>query len=250
MDLQLIWDMELAYKTTFSHADERPWGYLFCDPDNPRYWDANHAWVRRAPADPNSLIHEVITFYLQRSIMPQFYLFDVEGQVDFLHSLSAHGFKTEVSRDPVQRWDGTIAQTRPLPGVVIEEVGERNYEDALAVQGSIEEFGGPSRAQAFMREYQSGQSRYYLLRSSGIPVATACLFRYGESARLESVATLKKYRRMGFARRLISHFQELASQTGLESLFVLPNGEDAENVYQKCGFVTVGAVETGHAHML
>ncbi|AKF93192.1 hypothetical protein EX87_05650 [Brevibacillus laterosporus] len=69
-----------------------------------------------------------------------------------------------------------------------------------------------------------------------------------DTAVLENVATLPKFRGKGLIRQLIIHMQKELVERGIQSLFVFPITEQVARVYERCGFKTLGMkVKSGHA---
>jgi N-acetylglutamate synthase-like GNAT family acetyltransferase len=245
-------DMDLAYKRSFAHCEEKPWGHLFWNADNPTYYDANHADLIAPPQPENmpSVMDEVIRFFREKRIIPRFYLYDTAKQRPFIAYLQENGFHYEDFVCPVQIWSGSLATVAANGEIVIERVTEENYHDALAVECSISEFGGKEvREKAFANEFAHPAFQHYLLRWMDEPVSVAAIFSQGEHVRVESVATVSKYRGRGLIGHLLRHIQAEFVKQGGKTLWVFPVDPDVEKVYQKYGFHTVGSLTLGHAFL-
>lgn len=247
--LDKILELDFAYLETFTARMDRPWGNLFCNENQPHYYDANHAHVRSAVQEPQTVIDEVVSFYQERNIIPRFYLYDLDQHTQFRKELLANGFKFEELVHPVQLWNNEITEVRHHPDVTIEEVTDANFHEAVHVECTIKEIGGSIREKALQEEFNHPAYRHYLLRYEGIACSTACIFEFGQQARMESVATLEEYRGKGLIGHLIRHIQSVVQRKGYQNLWVFPINERVAHVYARYGFVTLETLKSGHAYL-
>lgn len=249
-DLTGIFELERAYIEAFSRGTDTDWGTLYCNENQPDYYDANHAHILKPIKNPQPIIKEVIKYYQTKGIIPRFYIYNLEFQKELISQLKEQGFGFEELVSPIQLWNKEIVEQTNLDEIIIELVTNDNFSEARDIECSIKEFGGKSvREKAFEHEFNSPLFTYYLLRYKGKACATACLFIKGTEARMESVATLEKYRGKGLIGYLIRHIQIDASKMDLENLWVFPINEQIERVYQKYGFSTVETLKMGHAYL-
>lgn len=250
MNYQEIFKLDFAYFETFSKRTETNWGSLFCNENQPSYYDANHAHISRISDTPQLIIDEVVRFYETKKIIPRFYIYDLENQQNLIESLKLNNFGFEELVSPVQLWDEKIVEIDNNENVAIELVTKNNYQEALNIECSIKEFGGKEvREKAFEQEFYHASFKHYLLRYNGVACATACIFRHDNQARMESVATLEGFRGRGLIGELIHYLQVEVSKNRLENLWVFPINERIEKVYQKYGFKTVEKLKMGHAFL-
>ncbi|MET1015041.1 MAG: GNAT family N-acetyltransferase [Paenisporosarcina sp.] len=250
MKLQDIILLDFAYLETFSTRTETQWGSLFCNENQPSYYDANHAHVSEACENPQLVIDEVVNFYQSRNLIPRFYLKNVDAISNLITTLKENHFGYEELITPVQLWDNKTSNKEMNENVSIEIVTESNYSEALNIECSIREFGGKEvREKAFEQEFHHPSFIHYLLRYNGVACATACLFISGNQARMESVATLEEYRGRGLIGDLIHYIQREAVKMEVVNLWVFPINEQIEKVYLKYGFHTVEKLNTGHAFL-
>lgn len=249
-NLEEIFNLDFTYLSSFTQCLDREWGIFFYNEQQPDYYDANHAHIDRFVEKPDEVIKEVLSFYQSRGLVPRFYIYNLEVQGELISRLKANHFGYEELISPVQLWDKNIIESRILEEVTIELVTTDNFSEALEIECSIKEFGGRAvREKAFQQEFNNPQFTYYLLRYKGIACATACLFTAGKQARVESVATLEKYRGKGLIGHLIRHIQSEAAKRELANLWVFPINEKIEKIYQKYGFHTVEKLKMGHAFL-
>jgi GNAT superfamily N-acetyltransferase len=250
MDLQrIVQETDAAYKQTFARMEQRPWGFLFWNEENPLYYDANHAHLVEPPKaeEAGMIVDEVIAFFAERQLVPRFYLYGHSANQALMDALVRRQFRLESLPVPVMLWSGRYADATPGGDIRIEPVSTENYDDCLLVE-SIPEFGGRAvREKAFAAEFAHPAFTHYLLRLNGEPVSTACLFRAGEYVRVESVATLPAYRGRGLIGCLLRHVQEEFWKTGAAQLWICPVDERVEAVYRRYGFETVGNIPFLHA---
>ena len=242
---------DMAYKRVFARMEQRPWGYLFWNEENPNHYDANHAHLSgklpTSEQDAERIAAEVVDFFASKSIIPRFYLYQTEGAQLLLDVLAKHGFRTESLPSVVQLWQGELAEAAHNPGVRIERVTDENYEDCLLVE-SVPELGGRQiREKSFALEFAHPAFSHFLLRVGGEPASTLCLLQEGSVFRIENVATLPAYRGRGLVGHLIRHAQEQFLQSGGTRLWVSPINERVEKVYSRYGFARVGEFSFVHA---
>lgn len=250
MNYQDIIKLEFAYLETFSKRTETDWGSLFCNENQPTYYDANHAHISRNSDTPQQIIDEVVRYYETKKIIPRFYIYDLENQQNLIASLKLNNFGYEELISPVQLWDKKMLEKENNKDVEIELVTKNNYQETINIECRIKEFGGREvREKAFEQEFNHSNFKHFLLRYNGIPCATACIFKHDNQARMESVATLEEFRGRGLIGELIHYLQVEVSKEGLENLWVFPINEKIEKVYQKYGFNTVAKWKMGHAYL-
>ncbi|TCS92182.1 GNAT family N-acetyltransferase [Hazenella coriacea] len=248
--LQDILELDFAYLETFTTRTDTNWGILFCNENQPQYFDANHAHVSNFVHEPQSIINEVVMYYQSKGIIPRFYIYNLDIQKEFLSLLEENKFSMEQLISPVQIWNKEVFEKVTPDSITIELVTEKNYSEALDIECSIKEFGGRTvREKAFEQEFNHPKFKHYLLRYKDVACATACLFVNNNQARMESVATLEEYRGKGLIGYLIHHIQVEVRNMGLENLWVFPINEKIEKVYQKYGFTTVRKIKVGHAFL-
>ena len=249
-NIQDIFKLDFAYLETFTTRTDTDWGSMFCNENQPSYYDANHAHIDQVCEQPQLVIDQVMNFYQSKKIIPRFYVYNLEAQQELINLLKLNHFGFEEFISPVQLWDQIIPEKEMDEAVSIEVVTKDNYTEALDIECSITEFGGKAvREKAFEAEFNHPGFVHFILRYKGTACATACLFISDQQARMESVATLKEYRGRGLIGELIRYIQAEVARQSLEKLWVFPINEKIERVYQKYGFKTVEKLKTGHAFL-
>jgi GNAT superfamily N-acetyltransferase len=245
-----LYKLDLSYLGAFSTRLDTPWGALFYNENQPRYYDANHAHVIRECHDPQVMVAEVVSFYQKKNLVPRLYIHELHHQQPLLVELEKNQFQYEEFVSPVQLWNNQVASVADKPGVTIEEVTEENVQEAIDVENTIKEFGSKDTiTKVFEEQFAHPSFSYYLLRLNGEACSTACLFQDGPDARLESVATLEAHRGKGLIGHLIRFIQEESTRRGMANLWVLPINEAVEKVYARYGFTTVERMRSGHAFL-
>ncbi len=248
--LDRILELEFLYLATLTTRHDRDWGFLFLNENQPVYYDANHAHIRKPVDHTEKVVDEVISFYQSKNIIPRFYLYNPAEQPALLRELKSKGFKYEELVTPVQLWDQKVVNLEDNDTITIEEVTEANYQEALEIECSIKEIGGREvREKALKDEFDHPAYQHFLLRYNGVACSTACIFAHRSQARMESVATLKEYRGKGLIGYIIQHIQHEVQKQGFENLWVFPINERVEKVYNRYGFDTVMKLTTGHAFL-
>lgn len=136
-------DLEKAQSNNVTTDYVREWGILYCNEQNPGYYDANHAYVELPIENPESVISEVITFYEQRGLIPRFYVKNVEKDLLFLQLLKEQGFQYEEFEDILQVWTGNIISIQTDENIYIEKVTDKNEQAACEVICGVTEMGDP-----------------------------------------------------------------------------------------------------------
>ena len=248
--LDRILELEFLYLATLTTRHDRDWGFLFLNENQPVYYDANHAHIRKPVDHTEKVVDEVISFYQSKNIIPRFYLYNPAEQPALLCELKSKGFKYEELVTPVQLWDQKVVNLEDNDTITIEEVTEANYQEALEIECSIKEIGGREvREKALKDEFDHPAYQHFMLRYNGVACSTACIFAQGRQARMESVATLEEYRGKGLIGYIIQHIQQEVEKQGFENLWVFPINERVEKVYSRYGFDTVMKLTTGHAFL-
>lgn len=242
--------LDILYYETFTKRIDTNWGTIFCNENQPNYYDSNHAHIINACEHPQAVINEVILYYQSRNIIPRFYIFNLELQQNLIYELKKRNFKYEELINPVQLWNNRVIEIVNNKRVSIEKVTEVNYQEALDIEGSIKEFGGKETIEkVYEAQFKHQSFTHYLLRYEGIACSTACLFEDGNQARMESVATIEEFRGKGLIGEVIQFIQIEVMKRGIKKLWVFPINESVEKVYQKYGFQTVEKLINGHSFL-
>ncbi len=250
MVINQIKRLELAHLERRAVKVERDWGYIFYDDTNPNYYESNHAHVLEIVTNPEKVVEEVIDFFQHKQITPRFYIYRLPEQKELVAVLIERDFELERFNDAVQRWNHSLLKLESISDIEIEIVDWNNFDDALRVQGSIEEFGGEEvSGKVFTRDFNDPMYLQFLLRYRGQPAAVASLFIAQQQGLLENLATLEKFRGKSLIGRLIYYIQDYSRKYKLKDLWMIPINQRVEAVYQKYGFETIGYLEVGHAFL-
>ena len=83
--------------------------------------------------------------------------------------------------------------------------------------------------------------RFFGVIADGRPVCSADLYSDGSTAQIESVLTLKDYRRRGFGRAVVVEALRAALEAGHDFVFLIADEEDwPKDLYARMGFDPVG----------
>lgn len=248
--LQDVFRLDFAYFETFTKRIDTAWGTIFCNESQPNYYDANHAHISDKCDYPQLVIDEVISYYKSREIVPRFYIYNLEIQRNLISELKSRDFGYEELISPVQLWNYRVIEIAENTSITIEKVTEENYQEALEIESSIKEFGEKeSIGKVYKEQFDHSSFTHYLLRYNGIPCTTACIFEFGNQARMESVATIEEFRGKGLIGWMIQFIQKEVMNRGIQKLWVFPINESVGKIYQKYGFQTVGKMDMGHAFL-
>ncbi|MGW8957380.1 GNAT family N-acetyltransferase [Paenibacillus sp. NPDC055715] len=250
INLRDVFVLDFAYLETFTTRTDTKWGSIFCNESLPNYYDANHAHVSNPCDHAPLVIDEVIRYYNSKKIIPRFYIYNLENQQNMIAELKSKNFRYEELICPVQLWNNRVVEIVNNNRITIEKVTKENYQEALSIESSIKEFGGREIIEkVYEEQFNYCSFTHYLLRYDGIACSTACIFEDGNQARMESVATIEKFRGRGLIGEVIQFIQKEVMNRGIKKLWVFPINESIEKVYQKYGFQTAGKLKTGHAFL-
>ncbi len=250
MSLQDVLMLDFAYLETFTNRIDTQWGAIFCNENQRNYYDSNHAHISDAYSNPELVIEDVINYYIPRKIIPRFYIYNLDRQQNLLSELKSKGFKYEELINPVQLWNNRVIEMDHNPLTTIEKVTDENVQEALEIECSIKEFGGKEAVEkVFKEQFNHPAFTHYLLRYDNKACSSACIFKYGNQARLESVATKEAFRGKGLIGEIIHFIQTEVTNRGIKKFWVFPINESVEKVYQKYGFQTVDKLRMGHAFL-
>ncbi|USK92949.1 GNAT family N-acetyltransferase [Rossellomorea marisflavi] len=90
-----LYKLDLSYLGAFSTRLDTPWGALFYNENQPRYYDANHAHVIRECHDPQAMVGEVMSFYQKKNLVPRLYIHELHLQQPLLSELEKNQFQYE-----------------------------------------------------------------------------------------------------------------------------------------------------------
>lgn len=241
-----ISDFDMTYFKAISGSFSTKWGICFYSPDAPNYYDANHAHINIEQLKPE-VLDEIIEFYLSRKIKPRFYFY---GEQDNCENICvSKGFTYELSTDSLLSIQ--TKETRKVlehdENVAISQASKDEIDAAVELLNEIKEFGGVGTREKLIRKQMLNPDFcYYMLMKDNQACSVACIFRLGNIARLEDVATLKAFRGQGLAESLIEYIIKDSNEKGIDEIYLIPNNEKSERFYLKCGFKLRQRFNTGY----
>ena len=233
---QQMFNLDIALSRLFSQVEERPYGLLFYNEDNPGHHTANSARRIRAD-DPEAVIEQIIAFYRVRRLRPRIKVNDGSEPADLAARLEARGFVVEPSAPRVmQSAPRSSPYTPPAPITVRRALAA---DRPTIVHIGSEGTAGPDNdwyARKLRYLLPQPAVRYYLASFDGEPASTACVFQGTGVALIEDVATLPAYRERGLATALIARIQAEATTP----LLLEVEAENAARLYARAGFRDCG----------
>jgi ribosomal protein S18 acetylase RimI-like enzyme len=135
-----------------------------------------------------------------------------------------------------------------LPDGVVEEVDPDELAPVWAAGIREGEYGHDEDVirqlvEAQHRRRRAVRVRYFAARVDGEPASYCELFSDGETAQVESVMTLERFRGRGLAQAVVSRAVAEARAAGHSLVFLVADDEDwPKDLYRRLGFEPVGRI--------
>jgi len=243
-DLQPFLREEDLFPREFTHAQERPWGVLYNNPENPDSYDSNHALIfRDRITDLPAVLREIADFYLSRGMRPIIYqsILDDGWFGEIAPELSNAGFR---SWQEEQRWmllteDSAIraqADVRRLTA----------WTDDLAIH-LYEAAGEPWEIAVAKRQLENPNTLYFAAFVEGKPVGAIYGHMNSEGVcRIDYLLVATAYRGKGLGRALTHAFVTHCRKNRIPCA-LWPDGETPERIYHEAGFRFIRKMMAGRA---
>lgn len=242
--LKRLLEHNAGYFGIISNREDRAWGTLFWNPDNPEHHDSNHAQdINVTAGKVADTIAEIEDFYRSRGLIPRIYCDQFTKPPGLVEYLAEQGYQIQEDIFTVMLWDSLPVEPPLRPGITVEKVEEHNRAEAQIIVTGEQAWGTPEMIETvFAREFANPDVQYYLVRVNGTPAATGYLFYQGSLARVENFRTLSEFRRQGCAIALMQHMQQEFTRRGGEGLYLLVDNDIARKLYLQSGFQDIGEV--------
>jgi len=248
--LKRLVEHNAGYYAIISNLEQRPWGRMFYNLDNPGHIDSNHAeGLNTTPGKLPLVLDEVEEFYTSHGLVPRIRINQLDLPTDIEPTLLNRGYIVRPASYRIMLWDNIPSEPLMRPGITVEKVEAHNRAESLRILSGEKSWGTPEiLATTFAREFTHPEVDYYLVRYDEVPAATGFLFNQGDLARVENVRTLPKFRGLGCAAALIRHMQSKYTSGGGRGLYLLA-GDAVRGLYQKHGFVEIGEIQELNAFL-
>src|SRR5689334_7425529 len=227
---------------TAQRAEEHPLGLLLFDDARPRVWVHNQMHVTGPAGDIDDLVRILDEHYGRLAHRRVVVEDEVEGE-RLADGFRARGWLVDdhvymALREPRDREPDTslavetdVAHHR---AVERETMGEEPYASAMEVRNTLLD----ARA---ARHALADETHFVVGVVEGKRVGNTVLYRVGDVAQIEDVATLKAFRGRGVARAMVSLASDLADDADLT--FIVADEHDwPKELYFKLGFRPIGHI--------
>jgi ribosomal protein S18 acetylase RimI-like enzyme len=242
-DFQRALDMERGLLSAVAQrAVQHPLGLLLFDDAHPRVWVHNELHVTGPAGDIDDLVRTLDEHY--GHLPHRRVVIEDPGEGERLED----GFHDR----------GWLVDDHVF--MALREPRDREPHASLAVETDAEQHGAIDRAtlaeEPFARDPEvraqlidaraeraarADETRYVIGLADGRPVGNTVLYRVGDVAQVEDVATLRAFRRRGVARAMVSLATDLAH--GADLTFIVADEHDwPKELYRKLGYRPVGHI--------
>ena len=236
LDLDELRRAEVGFCAGFTHCEERPYGLLYHNVDNPFSHDSNHAVVLDRQADPEALVGDIVAFYEERDLVPRLYCAMYRGELDRLRpALAASGFSVLAGPDPMSRWFVWQGTPREPAGSALAVRRVRDVDGDLV--RLIDSDGECPWTTGVLQRHVLVDDFHLLVGYLGDRPVTVASFKVMDGlSRVDDVFTDTAYRGRGYARVLMSELAARHRQVSDNTLYLGANDPTAIRVYQDVGF--------------
>ena len=216
---------EQLFPTLFSSLEERAWGGLFYDCDNPLSFDANHAFFATAPTEEQ--IVEVTDFYQRKNLTPRIKTIDLcscdDAKQQTLMILSG---------------ENTIAKRQKLDIKIVKNYDSKISENILL--GTQKNY-----VEKVLKKSLKNQNFLLFvgyLFDEPVSMLSAWKSPFG-TVRIDNVQTGIFFRSCGFASDLmrfaVEHIKSEFCEVGSPPcVYLTTTNVSAKNIYTRAGFKT------------
>lgn len=237
MDLRLLIECENSFPITMADCEQRAWGRLFHNRDNPTSHDSNHALIERLDVDMPGVIQEITAFYGSRGLTPRVYQAFVPGEFEaVLPLLRQAGFTAgpNCEDELFYEWVGPC-RLAPHPAVEVRQISAMDEAlRAFLVAGSEE--SAPRVAKVLERQLGRADVQVFVAYVDGLPVSRAALETVAGASRVDDVMTPMPYRNHGYARAVIGELVRYQRKAIGAPLYLYASNPVAVRIYQEAGF--------------
>lgn len=235
---------EDLFPREFTRAQERPWGILYHNPDNPDSYDSNHALIfRDRVKDLPAVLREIREYYASRGMKPILYqsILDSGWFGEIEAELREAGYR---SWQEAQHWMLLSAPSRIRVQADIRPITA--WTDALATD-LYEAAGEPWEIAVARRQLQNPNTIFFGAYVEGRPVGAIYGHVNAEGVcRIDYLLVATAHRGKGLGRALTHAFVQHCRQHGIPCA-LWPDGEGPRHIYEEAGFRFVCTMQAGRA---
>ncbi len=234
--IQSIVDFEINFPRIFTNVEERAYGLLFNNTENPTSYDSNHA-VILGGEDLDYIIRDIEGFYSEKGLTPIIYSSLADGELVRLKPyLIKHGFTVNEKAGSlclVHKNKSRIDTPRSLSFKRVFEIDDSIVSILLNPENAV-------RVTILMKRRLKNE-RFHLLvgyLDDETPVTMASIeFNDDGIARIDNVLTGIDYRCRGYARQITRFFVDYHYRHSSNTMYLFSENPTAIKIYKEAGFV-------------
>ncbi|MBO2516504.1 MAG: hypothetical protein CW338_04390 [Clostridiales bacterium] len=236
---------EDLFPRNFALCEEKPYGLLFCDPENRDSFDSNHAVIfKDRITDLGAVLKDIVSFYEEKGCHPVIYqsMLDEAWFDDEKEAFSGAGFDIWNEQ---QRYMLLTEENRiiPNPEITVKRIREwdASLEQIFLEAEEPWEIPVARKSSAYAGEWMF--AAYIGENPAGILYSHQC----GDVCRVDYMLVSKLHRGTGAGRTLVYHFAEQIRNAGVGNVFLWPDGDTPERIYYEGGFRVAETRTAGRA---
>lgn len=245
--MEILRDKIIEFENNFaevhSKVEEKPYGKIFYNEENPLSHDSNHAIIKE-DADYEVAINEVVNFYNSRNITPRVYTLTANTNKSNLGEyLEGKGFNTvkEEIRYFIQKTSKIINIAKTLK-IVRLKIIDKSVEELLYSDENEGEWSYKTLIKSIDKE------KFYLFAGyeGEELVCIASLHTQDDISRIDNVFTRKNKRRYGYCTQLIDFITKYNDEFLKTIIYLYASNPYAIKVYKKSGFEEMANFISGY----
>jgi len=218
----------------FTNREQREYGILYYNTDNPLSYDSNHAHILNLERDIDAAIRDIIDFYRSKHLTPRVYCSFVDNELDILSEyLTAHGFKTESQKYTYYKYNPAF-----LPRAATDRTCRRIADISQEIVDLLYSDGNAGEWTVKVLERHIHDPRYHLLGRFHRHrlVAMASVKTQDGYSRVDDVITHTRFRGRHFGTELMKYLVAYHGAISGNYLYLYANNPIAIRMYQNVGF--------------
>lgn len=230
---------EITFCEMFTRRTVTDYGILYCNPDNPRSYDSNHAHVMDVHGDLERAVQDIMAFYRARGIVPRLYQSFVPGELERLQPvLVARGFTVNTSVNTFMLFE---PQHAPAAAPTPEQIDVRRVTRLspeileMAASGEDRDWGEWS-TRVLETETRNPDCHVLALYAGSRCMALASVQVMDGYSRVDDVKTHADFREQRYGTRLINRLTAYHSAISGNYLYLYANNPIAIRMYRNASF--------------
>lgn len=233
-DIEKMLELDKYFCEFFTNKEQRDYGILYHNTDNPLSYDSNHAHILNFDKDPVSIIQDIIRFYQHLNITPRVYCSFVDNELERLGPcFSDFGFKIETQKYTYFRFNPAFL-TRVTTETDCRRVGEISQD--LVDMIYSDEDGGEWTVGVLRKHIHDTSFHLLGLYDSERLIAMAAVKTLDGYSRVDDVMTHKAFRGRRFGTRLMNYLVKYHADISDNYLYLYADDPIAIRMYENVGF--------------